>query len=142
MDKKAAIQLLSDLQAAFPSLKSTLRRDDPNVDAMLATPAQEGFPFELCLYHVGDELHLTAGEGFWLEWFPSSWPKVVEDYREAASGLLSGRYRVVEYRRRGRPVKAYLQEPKGKRWRTIGSWSKAFTVTWGATPVVLRADPR
>ncbi len=36
----------------------------------LEIPKQPGLDFDVNLNLQGDELHLNAGTGFWLEWFP------------------------------------------------------------------------
>ncbi len=81
---------------------------------------QPGLTFYMNLNLQGDALHLTAG-ALWLEWFPCTRTDVVQAYREAAHGLLSGMYRIRELHRGDRPFKAELQKPEQDGWRTIGT---------------------
>ena len=48
---------------------------------------------------------------------------VVDEFVEALTGLLSGRYRILESHVLGRPVAARLQRPSGPgRWKTVARW--------------------
>jgi hypothetical protein len=46
---------------------------------------------------------------------------VVEKYFQAVSGLVSGRFRIVEHWRGRRIVKTELQSPDGHKWKTAAS---------------------
>lgn len=51
-------------------------------------------------------------------------------------GLLSGRYRILEYRRRGSLVKAYLQRPNGSEWQNVAArYYRCRLFTWWRTDV-------
>ena len=121
VDRSAMIRLFEEIRDAFPRLSMRLDHDPPNVDLNMDIPQQPGLAFEVNLNLQGDELHLSAG-AFWLEWFPCIRPDVVEAYREAVHGLLSGAYRIRERYRGGRPIKAELQKPNAGSWQTIGTW--------------------
>jgi len=82
---------------------------------------QSCLAFDVILNLQGDELHLSAG-AFWLEWFPCTDLEVVARYQDAVTGLLSGRYRILESAIGNRVVKAQLQRPDSDRWQTIGTW--------------------
>ena len=138
VDKKAINQLLNDVQNAFPHLKMRLASDHPHVDLNLDIPQQSGLKFNVNINLQGDELHLSAGH-FWLEWFPCSDAGVVETFREAVRGLLSGEFRILEYYRGRRAIKAELQRPSGDGWKTIGTWSAlSLPVPWRVTTKELR----
>jgi hypothetical protein len=68
-------------------------------------PAQPGLSFKIDrnLQNV-DECHLSAS-ALWVEWFPCTNLKKVAQYFEAVSGLLSGRFRLLEHWRGRRAVK-------------------------------------
>ena len=94
------------------------------VDIKMDIPEQKGLKFKICLYLDNrDELHINAGDHFWLEWFPCTKPERVEQFTDAVIGLISGRYRILEHYRGKRAVKAELQAPNGDDWKTIGTWS-------------------
>lgn len=92
-------------------------------------PAQPGLSFkiDLKLQNV-DEFHLSASAP-WVECFPWTNPKKVAQYFEAVSGLLSGRFRLLEHWRGRRAVKAELQSLKDG-WETISSCSHLLSIPW------------
>jgi hypothetical protein len=94
---------------------------DAPLDATLDIPSQAGLDFQVNLSVDGDELYLGVGDSFWLSWFPSSKPVVVEDYLDAVRGVLDGTYRLVEHRRWGRPFKVVLQMPHRGGWKNAGT---------------------
>lgn len=105
VDREQVIALLEGIRDAFPALRMDLRRDHPHLDLNVDVPAQPGLAFDVNLNLQGDELHLSAA-AFWLGWFPCTDPEVAERYRDAVSGLLSGRYRILEHLVGRRVVKA------------------------------------
>jgi hypothetical protein len=115
------IRLFEEIRDAFPHLSMQLDLEPAQVDLDMDIPQQQGLAFNVNLNLQGDELHLSAG-AFWLEWFPSTNPEVVQAYREAVLSLVSGAYRILEHHRGGRPFKAELQKPIGASWQTIGTW--------------------
>jgi len=121
VDRHAMIRLFEAIRDAFPQLSMRLDHNPPNVDLSMEIPEQPGLSFEINLNLQGDELHLNAG-AFWLEWFPCTRHDVVEAYREAVHGLLSGAYRIRESYRGGSPIKAQLQKPNAGSWQTVGTW--------------------
>ena len=93
-------------------------------------PAQPGLSFHIHLNLQNlDELHLSAS-ALWVEWFPCTNPKRVEEYFEAVSGLLSGQFRILEHWRGKRAVKANLQCPSHGGWKTIATWSVLLSIPW------------
>jgi len=141
VDKKAIGQLLNDIRSAFPHLEIKLESDHPHVDLNLDIPQQSGLKFDVNVNLQGDELHLSAGH-FWLEWFPCSDPTVIQAFREAVCGLLSGEFRILEYYRGRRAIKAELQRPSGEGWQTIGTWSVlSLPIPWHVTTKELRNIP-
>jgi hypothetical protein len=121
VDESAMVGLFEGIRDAFPRLSMTLELDPPNVDLNMDIPQQPGLAFDMNLNLQGDELHLSVG-AFWLEWFPCTQPDVVEAYRQAVHGLITGTYRIREHYRGGRPFKAELQKPLADDWQTIGTW--------------------
>lgn len=122
IEKDAILQLLNEIRSAFPNLQMRLESSHPYVDLNLDIPQQDGLKFDVNVNLQGDELHLSAGH-FWLEWFPCSDRGKIEAFREAVHGLLSGEFRILEYYRGRRAVKAELQRPSSEGWKTIGTWS-------------------
>lgn len=116
------IRLFEHIRDSFPRLSMRLDEDPPEVDLAMHIPQQPGLAFDMNLNLQGDELHLSAG-AFWLEWFPCAKADVVEAYRRAVHGLISGDYRIREHHRGGRAFKAELQKMEGDDWQTIGTWS-------------------
>ena len=134
-------QLFKEIQSAFPHLEMKLGTNHPKVDLSMDIPKQKGLKFDIHLNLQGDELHLVARH-FWLEWFPCTDKDVVKAFREAVHGVLSGEFRILEYYRGRRPVKAELQQPSGDAWKTIGTWSKlSLPFPSGVTTKELRNAP-
>ena len=99
-----------------------------HVELALDIPAQPGLSFKVHLNLQNlDELHLSAS-ALWVEWFPCTNPKKVDDYFRAVSGLLSGEFRILEHWRDKRPVKAKLQAPIHDRWKTVAGWSVLLSI--------------
>jgi len=127
VDGEAIVRLFREVQDAFPHLRMELRLQDPHVDLSMDIPPQPGLAFFVNLNLQGDELHLSAGS-FWLEWFPCTRPAIVDQYRDAVTGVLSGRHRILEHYIGPWAVKAQLQRPEAKGWQTIGTWANLGAV--------------
>ena len=139
--KSTAVRLFEELQAEFPQLSMSIDANNSYVEVNVEVSRQPRLEFDVYLnLQNEDELHLSAG-GFWCSWFPISNPKVVRNYRDAVVGIISGRYRILEYVRRGRVVGADLQAPDGSEWKTVAkSCSGILPVSWWATRRVLRNE--
>jgi hypothetical protein len=139
----AALQLFEDLRSELPGLHVQIDPDDPNVEISVEIVQQGGLDFPVHLnFQNRDQLHLGAGDVFWCSWFPSSDPEVVARYREAVLGVISGGYRIVEYRRWGRGTGAHLQAPGPAGWRTVARSSRgllgALPFRWGRAERVVQ----
>jgi hypothetical protein len=113
------------IRIAFPDLRIDVRRETPHVHAVAEVPVQPGLNFRLSLsLQNADELHLNAGDHFWVEWFPVGKHEVFDQFGAAAVGLIAGDYRIVESYLFGRAVMARLERPKPSGgWETIATWS-------------------
>ena len=118
------------IRAAFPTLTMNLELRPKHVDLAMDIPSQLGLSFKvhLNLQNI-DELHLCAS-ALWVEWFPCTNVKRVEEYFEAVCGLLTGQFRIVECWRGTRAVSAKLQAPKVGTWKTIARWSVLLSIPW------------
>jgi len=118
---KIAEEAFQRISERFPSL---VMKRTPSVPVELSVdiPAQPGLKYAVNLnLQNRDELHFSVGN-FWLEWFPCTELSKVEAYIDAVSGFLAGRYRVLEYYRGNKCVKAELQAPSpGGGWETKGT---------------------
>lgn len=114
--------ILAQIQRAYPSLQYRWIDRAPVPAARF--PVQPGLAFEIGVNVQGDELHLTAGEHFWIEMFPSPTPGLLDDFVATVLGLVSGRYRIVESFVAGRAVSARLerQDDRGV-WKRTATWS-------------------
>ena len=118
------------IRAAFPALAMKLDLHPAHLVLSMDIPAQPGLCFNVDLnLQNRDELHLVAS-ALWIEWFPCTNPERVDEYFEAVSGLLSGRFRIFEHWRGDRAVKAQLQRPGKSGWNTIATSSKLLSVPW------------
>lgn len=132
--------VIDRIRTAFPSLHIEARGETPHFHAAADVPVQPGLNFKLSLsLQNRDELHLNAGRHFWIEWFPGGRQDVFERYAEAAIGLISGDYRIVELTLFGRVVKARLEQSTASgRWATTATWSNlGGLIPWPTTPNVL-----
>lgn len=116
----------------------TLDTEPDDVDVSLEIPKQPGLDFDVFLNLQGDELHLTAGAIFWMEWFPSTDEAVEADFSESVRGLLGGRWRIVEYHRGGKASKAVLQRPINGGWETRNTWHSPRFPLGPVTRIVLQ----
>jgi len=116
-----------------------LDENNVDVDVMMDIPSQPGLAFNVSLNLQNiDELHLNAS-CLCFSWFPCDMPGVEERFVEAVHGVLSGGYRILEYRRGQRCVKAKLQKPADSGWKTIATWSCLhFPFPWKKTISILR----
>jgi hypothetical protein len=119
---ETALSTFERIRTAFPELTMQLDLHPEHVDLAMDIPAQPGLSFhvDLNLQNL-DELHLVAS-ALWVEWFPCTDPKKVEQYFEAVSGLLSGQFRILEHWGGKRVVRAELQRPDGDGWKTMANW--------------------
>lgn len=133
------VALFQDIRAAYPNLTMSLDVNHPHVDLNMDVLQQTGLAFAVNLNLQGDELHLSAGDAFWVEWFPCTDPDVVARYYDAVTGLLSGRYRIREHYVRNRAVKAQLQRPVEGGWKTITSWANlGILIPWRRSTRILK----
>jgi hypothetical protein len=114
--------ILARIRRGYPSLQYRFVEGAPVPAARF--PVQPGLAFEIGVNVQRDELHLTAGEHFWIEMFPSSRPGLLDDFVASVLGLISGRYRIVESFVAGRAVSARLerQDDRGV-WNRTARWS-------------------
>ena len=125
-----ALATFERIRAAFPALTMNLDLTPEHVDIFMDIPAQPGLLFRVSLNLQNlDELHLNAS-ALWVEWFPCTKPDRVDRYFEVVSGLLSGRFRILEHWRGKRSVKAELQAPSGNAWQTVAGCSHLLSVPW------------
>ncbi len=118
------------LRAAFPALSMEFDLQPAHVDLAVDIPAQAGLSFAVFLNLQNlDELCLEAS-ALGVSWFPCTNPQKVEKYFEAVSGLLSGRFRILQHWRGKRVVKADLQQPTSEGWKTITGCSYLLSVPW------------
>jgi len=133
--REIAERVFEDIRVAHGALVMNLERHLGVVEVELTIKAQAGLKFDVTLSLVNeDELYLGAGE-LWVSWFPCTSDDVVRQYRDAIEGVLSGRYRILEYRRWGRLVKAYLQRPNGAAWQNVHRYYSSWPFSWLCTDV-------
>ena len=115
---------LEDIVARLRARHPSLRIDEvmpPFRSAQL--PIQQGLRFAISLSAQGDELHLSVGELFWVEYFPSLKPGVVEEFEARVMGLISGECRIVESYIGTRGVSADLEcRHKSGGWKRRATW--------------------
>lgn len=137
-----AIELFRKIKNEFPQFKMDLLLEHTNVECMLDIPVQNGIRISINLnLQNNDELHLQIGEEFWLEWFPCDNKEIVDEFYFAVNGILTGKYRILTYRRWGRTEKSHLQMRNDDQWKTIGRyWRYFYTpfLPFGFKPVVLK----
>jgi hypothetical protein len=135
VDIHKMIELFNKIRESFSHLDMKLDANHPQVDLNMDIPKQDGLAFEININLQGDELHLVAGH-FWCEWFPCTDNDKAHVFYDNVCGLLSGRYRIVEYYRGNRAIKARLHKPNNSEWETIGTWS-----TW-YIPLPLKTEEK
>ena len=128
--RETALRVFAAIMAHHSALRMTLEEAPANVDVALSIPIQPGLCFDIHLNLQWDELHLCAGEGFWLEWFPCTDPLVVDRFVAAVNGLLDGTYRILEYRSNAKYLRGYLQESHGATWKTVGRSQRGWVLPW------------
>jgi hypothetical protein len=113
----------NEIRESFPNLACRIdRKPAGGLDIELVFPEQPGLSFEVSLNLQNvDELHLNA-PGLSVEWFPCTKPDVLTRYVDAVRGVIAGSHRILQYRRRGRLIKSYLQRPLGESWETIARY--------------------
>jgi len=116
---------LEDLVARVRARHPSLRIDEVMSPFRSAhIPIQQGLRFAITLSAQGDELHLNVGDLFWVEYFPSLKPGVVEEFEARVMGLISGECRIVESYIGARGVSARLEcRDESGLWRRRATWS-------------------
>lgn len=108
----------------FPGYQMTILDQDPATPAALTIVEQAGIPRRIVLdLQKENVLNLTIGP-VWLTWSPCDKPAVREEFFNTVSGLLSGCYRLVEYRRNSDLVLARIQKFQGQKWVKVHQWSR------------------
>ena len=116
-----AIEIFDAILAEFPTFRVEREFGD-FTSVEIRIPVQPGIKFNctLALSNV-DELGFGV-EQFWDNWFPCTDQRVTDAYMKAVRGYLRGEFKVVEYYRRGRCVRAELLEPVGATWQRVSSY--------------------
>ncbi len=113
---------IAEILAKYPDVETVEDADIP-VELSVTVPLQSGVQHEIWLaLQNGDELTLGVGH-FQCEWFPCTNAERVDEFVQAVTGWLSGRFRILEHYRGSRCVEAQLQAPDGGDWRTLATWS-------------------
>ena len=101
----------------------------PQLELVMDIPSQRGLSLDIHLnLQNEDELHLSVGS-FWNSWFPCTKTEIVELYIDAITGLISGRFRILEHLRGKRAVRAELQVFESGHWETVSNWS-TWALPW------------
>ena len=121
----AVFELIRD---TFPDVRMEIDESGQWVDLEMSIPVQPGCSLEIDLnLQNHDELHLETDE-FWVSWFPCTNPEVVTRYVNAVTGLIDGSYRILRHSRRGRVLKAQLQQPTQTGWRTVATSRSGLSI--------------
>ena len=126
--KREMLGMFEEIRSAYPSLKMDLQLEHPHADLLMEISHQPGMTFDV----------------YWLEMFPCDRAEVVQSFRDAVDGVLSGRYRIEEQYLGKRIVKAHLQRPKDDGWETIATcyWATLLGfIPWWPTTKVLQNLP-
>jgi len=132
------------VRRAFPSLRIHVQVDEGNpfVEASASLPPQPGLEFGVGFsLQSRDELHLNVGTtNLRVEWFPCTEPAVVDTFVDAVSGILSGRYRIVERSIGDHVVSVQLQRPLAPdRWARVATWSTLGSlIPWPRNQTIVR----
>lgn len=128
--REIANRLFEELRETHPILAMRLENPAGLAELEMTIVKRPGLKFDVILaLHNSDELHLGAGE-LWVSWFPCTSASVANQFRDAVTGLLSGRCRILEYRRWGSLVKAFLQRPEGNEWKTVHRYYRSWPFAW------------
>ena len=139
--KQQALALFEGLRAEFPLLRIDIKPVDAYLlEITVDIPQQPGLDFDVHLnLQNDDELYLCVSDSFRCSWFPSSEPAVTERYRDAVIGVLSGRYRILEYVRRGQVIGSDLEAPTGSGWTKVATSRQGLLpFTFGAKTQALQ----
>lgn len=142
MEDTKLLDIASDtfksIENSFPDLKFNYDFNDKNVDISVDVPKQKGLDFDVNLNLQTDELHIST-KHFWGSWFTIKNPHVVDLYKDAVVGLLSGKYRIVQYWDGDTLAKSLLQKPVDNQWQTIFTdRKKLFFLTMLCSKVVVQ----
>jgi len=122
MEDTKLLDIASDtfkkIESSFPDLKFNYDFNHKYVDMSVDIPKQKGLDFDINLNLQTDELHIST-KHFWGSWFTIKNPEVVQLYLDAVIGLLSGKYRIVQYWDGDTLAKSLLQKPVGDKWTTV-----------------------
>jgi hypothetical protein len=133
-------QVVNLLQQRFPSLSIQVQLEHPHLHANLDIVKQPGLDFNINInLQNRDELHLSASE-FWGEWFPWGDQAVFDEFCDAALGVITGEYRIVERYVFGRYCTGALQKPVARQgWKTIYSHSNLNAIIpWRSTERIVQ----
>ena len=138
-------EVVTIVRCEFRRLAIEVNREHPHVEALATIPEQAGldFPVSFNLQNC-DELHLNVPTSFWAEWFPCGRQDVFDQFVEALTGVLSGRFRVLESCLFDTPVSARLKRPTGPNaWKTVSSSNNmwALVVPWPRTHRIVQNRP-
>ena len=112
----SAIELI---RSKFPELQINVDLEEPNVHAVACLEEQPELDFDISIdLQNCDELAIIA-ESLWASYFPIGEEDSFEKFIDAIIGLISGNYRIVEYRVLGSLIKTTLEKPCGQEWLKI-----------------------
>jgi hypothetical protein len=124
-----ASQTFEKIQNMFPNLTMTIDRDPEHVELSMDILKQPGLDFDINLnLQNEDELHISTKD-IWCEWFPLT-DQVIEEYVDAAKGLITGEYRILKFSKAEKDYKSLLQKPIDNEWKTIFRHITKFSFPW------------
>lgn len=122
----AGLSALVEIGKIFPNLTIKINEEDPNVDIMMDIPKQQGLDFDINLNLQNiDELHLSVDK-LWMCWFPCTVEENKAGFIDTVTGLITGKYRILETLRGESIVKAELQFQENGEWISISSGQYIF----------------
>ncbi len=127
---KIAADSFKEIQGLFPDLIMNINYNDKNVVLSMNIPKQDGLDFDIYLnLQNEDELHISTSY-IWCRLFPADSPELAETFISAVKGLITGNYRILQFIRKGKVYKSFLQQQRNNDWITIYKQINKFVFPW------------
>ena len=128
-----AEKTFKEIKNQFPELTMKLDYEHQYVDLSMDIPKQNGIDFEINLnLQNEDELHIST-DFISCQLFSAESQELVDFFFECVVGIIKGEYRILQFVKKEKVYKSFLQKPNGEKWETIYKGYERFKMPWTKT---------
>jgi len=125
-----AEKTFKEIQNHFPELNMTMDYEHQYVDLSMDIPKQNGLDFDINLnLQNDDELHIST-DYISCQLFSAESQELVDFFYESVLGIIKGEYRILQFVKKDKVYKSFLQKPNEEKWETIYRGYERLRIPW------------